>query len=208
MISALLTLWYVMWWLRWLVASFLQQRFAFIPGKSLYDLWWTKWCWDRSSLLSDFFPYQNSVGAPRSIIRPSPMLHKLINWYHHDVTFLKITICDFAVHTVTTMQWNTSPQLLLGKWWSRCSHVSRIAYLVQGATHVTVMLAAQENKARGTTFTRPWRGGQGGWKSVYKILLSLFRILRVYICNRCTVIFRSLIYNTMFTGKYQYCLGA
>lgn len=27
---------------------------------------------------------------------------------------------------------------------------------------------AQENKARGTTFTRPWRGDQGGWMSVYE----------------------------------------
>jgi hypothetical protein len=46
-------------WLRQLVAGLSQRRLGFDPGQSIWDLWWTKWHWDR------FFP--EYFGFPLSI---------------------------------------------------------------------------------------------------------------------------------------------
>jgi hypothetical protein len=46
-------------WLRLLVANLSRRRPGFAPGQYMWDLWWTKWHWDR--FFSEFFRFPLSV---------------------------------------------------------------------------------------------------------------------------------------------------
>jgi hypothetical protein len=49
-----------------------------IPGQSMWDLWWTKWHWNRFSPSTSVFPYQfHSTGAPLHA-----QTKKKTNFYH------------------------------------------------------------------------------------------------------------------------------
>jgi hypothetical protein len=56
-------------WLRRLFAGLSQRRPVFAPGSSMWDLWWTKWHWERFS--SKFFGISMSI----SFDRGSPYLY-------------------------------------------------------------------------------------------------------------------------------------
>jgi hypothetical protein len=57
-------------WLRWLIAGLSPWQPGFAPRSIQWDLWWTKWHWDR--FFSEFF------GFPVTIIPPwAPLLRKL-----------------------------------------------------------------------------------------------------------------------------------
>jgi hypothetical protein len=52
-------------WLRLLVAGLSPRRLGFDPGQSMWDLWWTKWHWDRFFPENfGFLPSFHSTGAP------------------------------------------------------------------------------------------------------------------------------------------------
>jgi hypothetical protein len=50
-------------WLRRLVAGLSPRSPVSLPGQSMWDLWWTKWHWDR--LFSEFFGFPLSISFHR-----------------------------------------------------------------------------------------------------------------------------------------------
>jgi hypothetical protein len=84
-------------WLRRLVAGLSLRWPGFAPGQSMWDLWWTKWHWDR--VFSEFFGFSMSV----SFHRPSQ------NSYHLGVTHVR-----FAVNMSSVVFWVVTPRSLVG----------------------------------------------------------------------------------------------
>jgi hypothetical protein len=52
-------------WLRQLVADLSPRRPGFAPRSVQWDLWWTKWHWDR--FLSEFFGFPLSISFHRGL---------------------------------------------------------------------------------------------------------------------------------------------
>jgi len=47
-----------MQWLMWLSPTFQHRDVGLIPGQSEWDLWWTKWLWDRFCWSTSVLPCQ------------------------------------------------------------------------------------------------------------------------------------------------------
>jgi hypothetical protein len=81
-------------WLRRLVAGLSPQRPGFDPGgQSMWDLWWTKWHWDR--VFSEYFGFLLSISFHRCSITMEKQ--KKPHHLHHRVPQISLQGCGASV---------------------------------------------------------------------------------------------------------------